>query len=265
MGQLAKQRPLPGEPLRKKSRVLVMGGRMLEAFDLLRLNNSYCSLPLPHLPRDPLSLALTTYATFCDLLSTPWATRDSGRAQPDPRSDWGRFSLLRMASAEIPLADLLVGGDARAKALKVPQRFMVLAGHTNIQRVGAKAARNDYICREEGCTWSKKSVPAGTAKKHGKTHDGKPCHIFEAVRGAEVLEQYAAKNKAKCKRHRERVKEERAVEPRHKRLRGVGLIPRPARVLIERLGSEVLTALLLHLSSVGINEHRPTARRSGGG
>lgn len=126
-----------------------------------------------------------------------------------------------MASDEIPLEEILEVGDERAEKLKVPQRFMVLPGHVNIQRIGSKAPINTYVCREDGCTWRKEAVPIRTARRHAESHGDKPCHIFEAVRRTEVLEQYAAKHRMKCKRQRDRLKAEQAKVPRHKRTRGV--------------------------------------------
>lgn len=129
--------------------------------------------------------------------------------------------IYQMASDLIPLTEILVKGDAKAKGFDVPQRYMVLPGHVNIQRVGTKAVTNTFVCREEGCTWRKEAIPERTAREHVKTHGGdKPCHLFEAVRRTEVLEQYAAKCRAKNKRRRDRLKAEQAsAVPRHKRFR----------------------------------------------
>lgn len=121
----------------------------------------------------------------------------------------------------VPLAEIIVLGDQKAKALHVPQGYMILPDHVNIQRIGPKAARNHYVCREVGCTWTKEAV-VRVARKHAEAHD-RPSHIFEGRPRTEVLEEYAAKSRATSKRHRDRRREEeQSRQSSDKRQRMVG-------------------------------------------
>ena len=89
---------------------------------------------------------------------------------------------------------------------KVPKGYSALPTAVNIQRLGPKSKRNDFVCREEGCNW-KERCALSTAKAHGRRHSKtKKCHIFEAVDRNTLLTQVSEKNKAKCKRYRAKLK-----------------------------------------------------------
>lgn len=131
------------------------------------------------------------------------------------------FSCLsRMEPQLLPLTAFLTPTDKRARSLRVPQRFMVLPDHVNVQRLGPKATRADYACREAGCVWKKEAIAAKAARRHaGSAHPGLPCHIFEGVPRQEVLEQYATNHRARCKLWRDQHSE--AQPPLRKRTREV--------------------------------------------
>lgn len=115
------------------------------------------------------------------------------------------------------------------KKYKLPARYCRLAHCINIERVGPPAKQNHYICREEGCSWTRNPSCYETARMHAKSHSStKKCHIFEGHLSAEELTaRQREKERATNKRSRDKkrqIKAQAAKKPRTVREEELGQI-----------------------------------------